>query len=93
MDLPADEQVHNGLHYWKYDLTKKSISIEGLMVMDYGVLLKKYGSTAQGVYTIVTKNWLTEMFGSYNFVKESKNYKDSMNEKSLPIDENSDGWI
>jgi hypothetical protein len=39
-------------------------------VIDYGVLLCKHGSFKQGEYTVVWKNWSTDIFGEYNLKKE-----------------------
>jgi hypothetical protein len=41
-------------------------------VADYGVVLASHGSSEQGVYTVVWKNWSTDMFGQYNLHNEAK---------------------
>ncbi len=58
------------------EIIKKEIN--EVDVGDFGVLLPQLGNATQGVYTIVTKNWSTSMFGEYNFQSESSNYQSSV---------------
>jgi hypothetical protein len=41
-------------------------------VEDYGIFLSSHGSSEQGVYTVVWKNWSTDMFGQYDLSKEAR---------------------
>jgi hypothetical protein len=43
----------------------------GVCVNDFGVLLGRHGSNKQGVYTVVWKNWSTDMFGTSDFQQEA----------------------
>jgi SAP domain len=74
-ELEGNETIHDGLRYWEYKLEEKSgETMNETRIVDYGVLLPQLGNDQQGVYTIVTKNWSTVMFGDYNFQNESENY-------------------
>jgi hypothetical protein len=42
-----------------------------MQVDNYGVLLGKHGLSDQGVYTVVWKNWPTDMFGEYELKTEA----------------------
>jgi hypothetical protein len=41
-------------------------------VEDYRVFLSSHGSSEQEVYTVVWKNWSTDMFVQYNFKEEAR---------------------
>jgi hypothetical protein len=78
----------NGLRYWNFKVTEEIFSFAELNIRDYGVLLPWRGSENGGVYTIVTKNWSTEMFGDYDFEKESQIYNTKDRESAEPNQEN-----
>lgn len=66
--------LQHGLCYWNFELTNRSDKLSDVEIKDYGVLLPKLGCAEQGVYTMATKSWSTEMFGDYDFATESANY-------------------
>jgi hypothetical protein len=61
------ENQHHGLFYWRFWLTDESFVFTVKETSDFGVLLGLHGSQEQGVYTVVWKNWSTDMFGEYDF--------------------------
>jgi hypothetical protein len=63
---PPGNQQH-GLFYWFFELTDERREYQMDDVDDFGVLLGRHGSNEQGVYTVVWKNWSTDMFGTYDF--------------------------
>jgi hypothetical protein len=69
-DIGSPLNLQHGLIYWKFELTLEHMEFNVKEVEDYGVLLSSHGSSEQGVYTVVWKNWSTDMFGQYNFSKE-----------------------
>jgi hypothetical protein len=75
--LLENDMYYHGLRYWKFSLSHEPQSLVGCLITDFGVLLPKIGFHDIGVYTVVTKNWSTEMYGYYNFQEESDN--DPMN--------------
>ena len=99
----SGQSYHQGLFYWVYKLSEETanieevnIIIEDVNIIDYGVLLPKYGTEEIGVYTMVTKGWSTEMFGYYNFGRESDNYNNSdiLDHDDDSLDsEAEEGWI
>ena len=77
------EQYH-GLRYWQYTLTEETMPLDEFIIKDYGVLLPKLGCDLQGIYTMITKNWSTEMFGEYDFEIESNNYLNTTKFGNMP---------
>jgi hypothetical protein len=77
-DVDGVERIQDGLVYWDYQLTLIRRPMTGINIFDYGVLLAQLGNERPGLYTIVTKNWSTVMFGEYNFKEESANYTESI---------------
>jgi hypothetical protein len=72
--LPMEETHHQGLRYWLFLLSSHSQPVDWLQITDFGVLLPKLGNSEVGVYTVVTKNWSTMMYGDYDLHEESENY-------------------
>ena len=65
------DQEYHGLRYWKVAVMDGAIEFTQQSVLDFGVLLPKFGSDETGLYTIVTKEWSTEMFAEHNMPLES----------------------
>ena len=88
--------LHHGLNYNVYTLSDESHNLDAVHISDYGVLLPRLGEDGIGQYTIVTKNWSTEMFGEYNFALESDNYLGGLGNQP-PKDgfdqDEEEGWI
>jgi hypothetical protein len=66
---PPGNQQH-GLFYWFFELTDERREYQMDDVNDFRVLLGRHGSNEQGVYTVVWKNWSTDMFGTYDFQQD-----------------------
>jgi hypothetical protein len=71
-DIESPLNLQHGLIYWKFELTLEYMEFNMDEVEDYGVLLSSHGSSEQGVYTVVWKNWSTDMFGQYDLSKEAR---------------------
>jgi hypothetical protein len=71
-DIESPLNLQHGLIYWKFELTLEYMEFNVDKVEDYGVLLSSHGSSEQGVYTVVWKNWSTDMFGQYDLSKEAR---------------------
>ena len=65
----------HGIIYWQYKLTEEKELLSNESIEDYGVLLPQPGNADIGLYTIVTKNWSSDMYGNYNFTKEINQLK------------------
>ena len=64
-------------------------------ITDYGLLLPQLTCQTQGIYTIVTKNWATDMYSDYNHVEDSKHYSGKttttkQNNSRKPVETNYD---
>ena len=71
-----------------------AIPLGEVKIEDYAVLLPRLGGSEIGIYTIVTKNWSTQMFGNYDFKKESSNYGEGDNGVQMKYEEDYErGWI
>jgi hypothetical protein len=66
-NIEGSANQHHGLFYWRFWLTGKLFVFNMKETSNFGVLLGLHGSSEQGVYTVVWKNWSTDMFGEYNF--------------------------
>jgi hypothetical protein len=64
--------LQHRLIYWKFELTLEYMEFNVKEEEAYGVLLSSHGSSEQGVYTVVWKNWSTDMFGQYGYSKEAR---------------------
>jgi hypothetical protein len=71
-NLEPPGNLQYGLLYWKYERTDEVDDFNVGDVSDYGVLLSSHGSDQQGIYTVVWKNWSTDMFGEYDFNREAR---------------------
>jgi hypothetical protein len=82
--MPDGDQFMDGLKYWEFTLTGSEQNLTKLVTVDYAVLLPMRGTIAEGIYTVITKNWSTEMFGEYNYKEECLNYtaQESENDKA-----------
>jgi hypothetical protein len=61
--LTEDQTKHNGLVYWKFQIATHTQSLVLSNIVDFAVMLQKIGCDTQGVYAVISKNWLIEMFG------------------------------
>ena len=60
--------VHNGMRYWKWELTKEVLGFEEWEVRDFAVLLPKAGKlTGEDGYTMVSKEWSPAMLDHYEY--------------------------
>jgi hypothetical protein len=57
--------IHNGMRYWKWELTDIFISFHGWEENDFIVQLPKIGENLFGEYTMVTKEWSPAMLEHY----------------------------
>jgi hypothetical protein len=70
-EIEGEDGFHHGLKYWRFQLEIETKLVDRSCISDFGVLLQKIGCEELGVYTIVTKNWATTMFGEYDFAVET----------------------
>jgi SAP domain len=98
-ELQGIDPTQHGLKYWDFQLTKEVHPLIQFAIKDYAVLLPRLGCDTVGVYTFISKNWSTEMFGEYNFSEESNNYVDQGGSATVPDTVHhfpkmeSSGWI
>jgi hypothetical protein len=94
-ELLGEERTHHGLVYWHFALDSPPEKFQQSQIVDFAVLLQKVGCATQGVYTMVTKNWSTEMFGE----STSEQHEDQGSEIEYEIPEQKyedplhSGWI
>ena len=70
-DLADGRGLHHGLRYWYFQLVDTEEEIRYSEVTDFVILLPRLGIEHTGLYTMVSKNWSTEMFDYTNFYDEN----------------------
>jgi hypothetical protein len=82
---------HHMMHYWQWTLTGvPEPLLETNPICDFAVLLPIMGKEdAPGVFSIVTREWSTEMLGQYNMSKEGQGIKnDDAQDETTTSNEN-----
>jgi hypothetical protein len=78
--------VHQGMRYWRWNLTETILEFDDWEVRDFAVLLPKSGSLTTGEidgYTVVTKEWSPLMLEHYEY--SSVGIKPEIETKQYPI--------
>jgi hypothetical protein len=70
-DIEPPGNYQYGLNYWKFIMSEERSVLLFDRITDYGILLAKHGNEDPNVYTVVWKNWSTDMFGDYDYTKEA----------------------
>jgi hypothetical protein len=70
-DIEPPGNFQYGLNYWKFVMADERSVLIFNRIIDYGILLAKHGNEDPNVYTVVWKNWSTDMFGDYDYTKEA----------------------
>ena len=67
--LEDGTSVHNGMRYWKWELSRSAIDFDDGEVKDFVVWLPKIAQESQGEFSMVTKEWSPLMLEHYDYSK------------------------